>query len=256
MAYVSPTLNLLITVVKKATNALNRDFSEIERLQSSIKGYQNFVIAAYEKVEKNLRFEFNKMKPDLQISKELLANPQGNYLLVSPIDGVENFSRGISYFSTTAALLDANNNVLAAVVYNPAIDEMYFAEKGNGAFKEGFRSIERLRVTANKDLEKSFVLTSSHAARFSEATFVRSFGSVALEMAYLAAGKADVVVRAENSVAGLAAGMILVKEAGGYVFEINQKDIKSEDLKKVLAGRSVLAVNGALSKKVYDLVNP
>ncbi|MFV0627362.1 MAG: inositol monophosphatase family protein [Alphaproteobacteria bacterium] len=255
MAYVSPTLNLLINVVKKSTNALNRDFSEIERLQSSVRGYQNFVISAYEKVEKNLRFEFNKAKPDMQVSKELLPNATGNYFLVSPVDGLENFSRGISYFSTTAALVDPNNNILAAVVYNPAIDEMYFAEKGNGAFKEGFRSIERLRVTPNKDLVKSFVLTGSHSSKFEPETFVRGFGSVSLEMAYLAAGKADAVVEKEASVASLAAGMMLVKEAGGYVFEINQKDIKSEDLNKVLVSRNVIATNSALGKKVHDLVN-
>ena len=170
MAYVSPTLNLLISVVKKATNALNRDFSEIERLQSSVKGYQNFVISAYEKVEKNLRFEFSKAKPDMQVSKEFLPNATGNYFLVSPIDGLENFSRGISYFATTAALVDANNNILAAVVYNPAIDEMYFAEKGNGAFKEGFRSIERLRVSINNDLVRSFAFTSSHTSKFPSET--------------------------------------------------------------------------------------
>ena len=255
MAYVSPTLNLLISVVKKATNALNRDFSEIERLQSSVKGYQNFVISAYEKVEKNLRFEFNKAKPEMQVSKELLSNATGNYFLVCPIDGLENFSRGISYFATTAALVDANNNILAAVVYNPAIDEMYFAEKGNGAFKEGFRSIERLRVTPNKDLVRSFVLTGSHATKFGAETYVRSFGSVALELAYLAAGKADAIVEKENSIASLVAGILLVKESGGYVFDINQKDLKSEDLNKILSSRSIVATNGILGEKVHNLVS-
>lgn len=250
MAYVSPTLKMLIDVVRKASNAIHRDFNEIERLQGN-KSYLNFVAGAYDKIEQNLTFEFNKAKPDFPVSKKLLAS-KGKYFLITPIDGIENLSRGIGLFTVCASLLDENNVVLAAVVYNPVMDEMYFAEKGTGTYRDGFRNLERLRVSERKDFKGS-ILASNKDLPKTEATY-RSFGCSSLDFAYLAAGKIDGVVCFDVEVGSLMAGLALVKEAGGYVHDIKQENIRSEDLKKVPFAKDVMAVNSGLGQKVFDLV--
>lgn len=250
MSYISPTLKLLINAVKKAANSINRDFSEVERLQSSIKDYKNFVISAIDRVEKNLRFELAKVKPDYPIVKEFSANAKSPYFLFS-FDGIQNFSHGMGYFSICVAMCDNAGNVNTSLVYNPASDELYFAEKGNGAYKEGFRNHERLRVSSRKELSDAVVCINSDFDKF---TNIRVLGAISLELAYLAAGKFDTVVSCENNVASLAAGVLLVKEAGGYVYEPKQKDIRSENLEKVLNSGNVLAVNANLGKKVHELL--
>lgn len=252
MSYISPTLKLLINAIKKATNSMNRDFSEIERLLSSVKNHSNFVNSAFERVEKNLHFELAKIKPDYPISKELKQNSKTPYFLIAS-DGVENFAHGMGFFTICISLLDANNNVMISLIYNPAMDELYFAEKGNGAYKEGFRNHERLRVSSRKDIDGAMVSTNFAYDKF--AANLRVLGAISLELSYLASGKLDAVVAKESNVASLAAGMLLVKEAGGYVYELNQKDIRSENLVDILNSANIVATNNSLNKKVHELVN-
>lgn len=252
MAYISPTLKLLINAVKKASNSMNRDFNEVERLLSSVKNHSNFVNSAFERVEKNLYFEFAKIKPDFPILKELKSNSKTPYFLISH-DGIENFAHGMGFFTICASLIDVDGKPTISVIYNPAMDELYFAEKGNGAYKEGFRNHERLRVSSNKDLSIAIVSTNFAYNKFEGN--LRILGATSLELAYLASGKIDAVVSRENNVGSLTAGVLLVKEAGGYVYEINQKDIRSEDILTVLNSGNVLAVNNSLVKKIHELVN-
>lgn len=252
MAHVSPRLNVLISVVKKATNAIARDFNEIERLQVS-KNYMSFVINAVQKIEKNLIFEFNKVKPDMPVSKELLSNAKSGYFLINPLDGLENLSRGIPFFAICASMVDADNNVLASVIYNPVLDEMYFADKSNGAYKEGFRNIEKMRVSDRRDLEQCVI--SSNVENLGTKAVVRNFGVTSLSFAYLASSKVDAIVSFDSNVASLAAGLLMVKESGGSIFDVKQKDIRTEDLPRILTVKNVFAVNMMLDKKVYELVN-
>ena len=143
------------------------------------------------------------------------------------------------------------------VVYNPIFDEMYFAEKGCGAFKEGFRNHERLRVAACKNIANALFLCSAEAklcANVAAATpNLRVSGVPALDFARLAAGRVDATAVTNVKPNEIAAGVLLVKEAGGYVFEIGQTDVRSENLEKAVESGNLFATNEALRQKVAEI---
>lgn len=266
MSYLTANMNMLMSVVKKAASSLTRDFSEIEKLQSSVKGHQEFVAAAVKKVESSLRTELAKARPNYAFAENGKPQPNAPHFIVSSLDGVVNFAHGIPHFSISVATVE-NGVLTAAVIYNPATDELYFAEKGNGAYKEGFRNHERLRVSFRKDLQECVFSTlisyKDNIAEYNavrdrivpEVNALRVFGAASLDLAYVAAGKLDATVSLGNSLSEIAAGILLVKEAGGSVYELNQKDIRSEDLAAVLSSGNIIACNANLGKKVYDLLN-
>ena len=266
MSYITPLLNSLMTAVKKAGNGLTRDFNEIEKLQSSVKGHKEFVAAAFARVEKTLRIELAKIRPDYPFAVDGDKRPSGPYFAISPLDGVVNFAHGVPYFSISAAVCD-KDVITAGVVYNPATDELYFAERGSGAFKEGFRNHERLRVSSRKDVAEALVSTEvQYQKDISEYYAVRDrimpavgdmriLGAVSLDLAYVAAGKFDATVSYANTLSAVAAGVLLIKEAGGYVYEINQKDIRSENLALVLDSGNVIGSNANLGGSIHLLLN-
>lgn len=157
--------------------------------------------------------------------------------------------------------------VTAAIVYNPASDELFFAEKGKGAYKEGFRNHERLRVSARRELSEALISTlvsyksdvaeyiKLHDSVVRAVDNVRVLGAVSLDLACVAAGRLDATVSLGNKFSEIAAGLLLVKEAGGYVLDMNQKDIRTENLSLVLESGNLIATNAELSKKVYELVH-
>ena len=201
MAYISPMLTNIVTAVKKASINLNRDFSEIERLQNSVKGSMDFTKIAFDKIQKGLKNELGKILPALPVVMVSEKVPQsGMFLILSGIEGLANFAHGNPEFAISAALMDGQT-VLAGVVYNPARDELFFAEKGKGAFKEGFRSHERLRVAARQELDGALVAVRPMAndaelsAKIVNNTLrlchdVRISGATALDLAYVAAREA------------------------------------------------------------------
>ncbi len=266
MSYLSPNLSLLINAVKKASGSLNRDFSEIEQLQSSVKGYKEFVVASYGKVSKALQVELGKIHPDYPIISDAEKLSGRNCYIVSPIDGLSNFSRGIPCFAINVAVYE-NNTITAAIVYNPATDNLYFAEKGKGAYKEGFRNHERLRVSARKDLQDALIATlvsyqqdvkeyDSLQQKIVAATDnLRVSGCCSLDLAYVASGKFDGAVSRGNKLADYAAGILLVKEAGGYVYDIDQADKRTENLNLVLNSGNLMAVNNELGRKLGELLS-
>lgn len=266
MSYLSPTLTMLMTVVKKATSSLTRDFSEIEKLQSSMRSHQDFVTSAIKKVETVLRVELSKARPTFAFAENDKPVPDGSVFIISALDGVVNFAHGIPHFATSVAISE-NGVIIAAVVYNPATDELYFAEKGNGAYKEGFRNHERLRVSFRKELSECIFSTlMSYKENITEYNNIRDkivpeinalriFGAASLDLAYVAAGKIDSTVSLCHSLCNIAAGILLVKEAGGAVLELNQQDIRTEDLTSVLATGNIIAGNPEISRKVYELLN-
>lgn len=266
MSYLSPTLMMLIAAVKKAGQSLTRDFNEVEKLQNSIKGHGEFVVSAVNRVTKNLQLELSKAKPNYPFYVDGKAEPEGPYFVISPIDGLMNFAHGIPHFSISASVVD-KGTILTAVIYNPATDELYFAEKGNGAFKEGYRNHERLRVSARKELRGALISSllkykenpaeyhNLHNKIINTTDDLRILGALSLDLAYVAAGKLDATISLSNSVSEMTAGILLVKEAGGSVLEINQKDMRTENLPEVLQSGNLLAANPLLAKPLYDLLN-
>lgn len=266
MSYLSPLLTMMVNAVKKSTSNLDRDFSEIERLQASVRPYQNFVANSYNKTAQNLRIELTKIKPDAAyVEKDVPSLPAaGSCFLVNPIDGLSNFSRGIPLFATTVAYCE-NGEVKASVVYNRASDELYFAEKGNGSYKEGFRNHERLRVSTNKD-EAFALITAQIGREMSSPEFKKAYervskvalqsrtlGSVAVAMACAAAGKADIALSLGNGLNSVVAGLLLVKEAGGYVYNLDAGEIAPAKLEQILASDNLAAANNNMEALVKKL---
>jgi myo-inositol-1(or 4)-monophosphatase len=259
MAYISPTLTLMISAVKKAAAALGRDFNELEHLQNSVHADNSFALRSYEKVQKILREELSKIKagyPAVCAAQDALP-ASGKFFAVCPLDGFANFAHGNAAFALAAALIE-DNNAVASVVYSPINDELFFAEKGSGAFKEGFRNHERLRVAAAKNTDKALVAANADAGAVKAALAVsvnpRISGATVLDLAYVAAGKTDAAIAAKSDFCTLSAGAMLVKEAGGYIFAIGETDTRSENLQKALLGGSIFATNEALKQKIAEAI--
>ena len=259
MAYLSPVLTLIIGAVKKVSGALARDFNELEHLQNGVHGDSSYARRALERTERVLKEELSKAKPEYPIivNADEPIPASGNYFLISPIDGFANFAHANGSFAVSVALVE-KNIIIEAVVYNPVSDEMFFAERGSGAFKEGFRSHERLRVAGCKQAENALFACNvdidllQKVCRMSSQILIS--GATALDLAYLAAGKNDAVISAKTTPASVAAGILLVKEAGGYVFGLGETDTRSENLDKVLFGGNIIATNEALKQKIADFV--
>lgn len=258
MAYISPSLTLMTGAAKKAAVALARDFNELEHLQTSVHNDGKFALHSYEKAKKILQEELLKLKPNYAFVAEKTDSlpASGNYFAVNTIDGLSNFAHGNTRFAMSIAMVE-NNVISAAVVYNPITDEMFFAEKGAGAFKEGFRNHERLRVAKSKNIEYALFGCSADSLLLQKtlqtSANLNVSGSTALDLAYLAAGKLDVVAATNMSLQSLAAGILLVKEAGGYIIAMGETDVRTEDLSKVLISGKIIACNEALRQKSADL---
>lgn len=257
MAYFSAILTVVIGAVKKAATPMARDFNELEHLQNAQRSDNMFALRSVEKVMRTLKEELAKAKPGFKVIDSLNDKipASGNYFLVNAADGYVNFSHGNSAFAICVAMVESNV-VVDAVVYNPVSDELFFAEKGCGAFKEGFRNHERLRIGGAKNIDGALIYASIDEEVLPKvlklSKNVRISGATALDLAYVAAAKADAVVAQNAETAAIAAGMLLVKEAGGYVFAIGDKDIRSEDLQKVMVGGNIVATNEALRQKLAD----
>jgi len=258
MAYLSPLLNQLVTVIRKSTSSLDRDFSEIEKLQSSVKEHKTFVANAYDKVFKSLKIELTKLKPDCPILDKVPTT--GGCFLINPIDGLANFVRGIPYFATTIAYCE-NGDVKACVVYNRARDEIYLAEKGQGAYKEGFRNLERLRVSGNKETDFASIAINigydfgtpeyeKYIGIVNRVKNIRLMGSVSLDMAAVAGGKFDIALSYGNPVSVFAAGLLLIREAGGYIYNKGA----SVKLDQALSVTDIAGVNSNIGTSIGKLV--
>lgn len=265
MPYLSPALTLLVSAVKKAGQSLTHDFNEVEKLQASVRGSEDFAKAAVSRAERILRQELSKARPSYPFAVDGQAEPQGPHFVISAMDGLTNFAHGVPYFAISAAVVD-NSIPLMAAIFNPATDELFFAEKGCGAFKEGFRNHERLRVSARKDMATALVsINQGHeelsayqqlfAALLHSNAGVRTAGALSLDLAYAAAGKFDGVIGMHSPLSSLMAGVLLVKEAGGLIRDLHAKDIRSENLGEVFASGNIMAVNPNLSMTLYGVIN-
>ncbi len=219
MNSISPNLNIMIKASQKASKALIRDFGEIEKLQVSVKGPSNFVTNADIKAEKIIIEELMKAKKNYSIISEedgsKINSDSENVWIIDPIDGTSNFLHGIPHFAISIAL-KSNNEIISGLIYDPIKDEMFYAEKNNGAFFNN----QRIKVSKKKEIEDCLFATGGKEKVISD-FITRKTGSAALDMAYVAAGRYDGYFQNNLNLWDVAAGIIIIKEAGGIVNEIN-----------------------------------
>jgi myo-inositol-1(or 4)-monophosphatase len=255
----SALLNVMCNAAIKASRCLVRDFGEVEQLQVSTKGPGDFVSAADHKAEKILYEELSKARPQYGFLMEESGRIQGQddrfCWVIDPLDGTTNFLHGIPHFAISIAL-EKEGELLAGVIYNPILDEMYTAEKGAGAFLNN----RRLRVSGRKKLSEGVLSTGlsvdpSEMAEIAKILYyvrpqvasVRSFGATSLDLAYVAAGRLDGFWYTQFGPWDIAAGIILIREAGGKVSEINGG-------KDILKNKSILASNQYLHSLISKLL--
>jgi len=241
MISLSPELNLMIKASEKASKILIRDFGEIEKLQVSVKGQFDFVTNSDFKVEKIIINELLKSKKNYLIISEEAGKIENKNIngcwIIDPIDGTTNFLNGIPHFSISIAL-KVNNEIISGVIYDPIKDEMFYAEKDNGAYLNN----KRIRVSKKNNIETCLFGTGGKKEIKSDLN-TRKFGSAALDLAYVAAGRLDGYFQNDLNLWDIAAGLILIKESGGKVNEINLE--KNDNIK-------ISASNNSIHEKMLD----
>jgi myo-inositol-1(or 4)-monophosphatase len=260
MAVRSATINVMANAALKAARGLIRDFGEVEQLQVSVKGPGEFVTAADLKAEKVLRAELAKARPSYGFLMEESGAEAGtdrhHRWIVDPLDGTTNFLHGIPHFSISIAL-ERDGEIIAGLIYEPVRDEMFWGEKGGG----GFLNDRRLRVSARRQLGEAligtgipFVGRGDHGAYLATlgavmaaTSGVRRLGVASLDLAYVAAGRLDGFWEFGLSPWDIAAGVILVREAGGYVTDLAGGA-------SMLATGDVLAANDQLHQPLARLL--
>ncbi len=225
MKSISPNLNIMIKASEKASKILIRDFGEIEKLQVSKKGPSDFVTNSDLKVEKIIIEELRKARPNFSfISEEngIKKNKDTkNTWIIDPIDGTINFLHGIPHFAISIALKN-NNEIVSGLIYDPIKDEMFFAEKNNGAFFNN----HRIRVS-NKNKINDCLFAVGGNLKEKVNFHNRKFGCAALDMAYVASGRLDGYFQENLNIWDIAAGFLLIKEAGGIVNDIDLNKIEN-----------------------------
>lgn len=256
----SANLNLMIKAARKAGRGLVKDFREVENLQVSLKGAGDFVSRADIAAEKSIKEDLMGARPTYGWVGEETGEAEGQdptrRWIVDPLDGTTNFLHGLPHWAVSIAL-EHKGEIVAAVVFDPAKDEMYCAEKGGGAWMNE----ARIRVSGRRSMsdavfatgvpfgtKKTLPATLRDLARLMPACAgVRRWGSAALDLAYVAAGRYDGYWERELGAWDMAAGLLLVREAGGFVGPVREGH-------DILESGSVIAANGDLFKPLADLL--
>ena len=259
----------LITVmqraVRKAAPRLRRDFGEVEQLQVSKKGPADFVSMADKRAEQTVIEELRNARPDWGVlseeAGEIEGNPDKPRWIIDPLDGTSNFLHGIPHFAISIAVEDrrpgGQPEITHGLVYQPITDESFWAEKGRGAWLHD----RRLRVSARKYLDEALLATGlPHFGRGDVATWSRIYGAIApevsgvrrlgaasLDFAWVAAGRFDAFWEDDLDIWDSAAGILLIKEAGGFVTDYRGQD-------RMFERRQYLAANGELHSKLHKLL--
>ena len=256
----SPLINVMVRAAEKAARSLVRDFGEVEQLQVSKKGPADFVSSADIAAERIIRAELEKSRPDFgflmeESGKTGPRNARDRWI-VDPLDGTTNFLHGLPHWSISIGA-EIDGAVAAGVVYDPVKDELFWAERGQGAYVNS----KRLRVSGRREMDKALLATGMafkgralppHYLRelenaMGETAGVRRFGSAALDLAYVAAGRYDGFWEHGLQPWDTAAGMIIVTEAGGFVTVIDGGT-------NPVFGASVLASNPLLHRPLIELL--
>ncbi len=260
----------LITVMeraaRKAAPRIRRDFGEVEQLQVSRKGPADFVSMADQRTEQTLHEELSKARPDwgflMEERGEIAGDPTKPRFIIDPLDGTSNFLHGIPHVAISVAVEDPRGSqgkpeVTHGMIYQPLTDESFWAEKGRGAWLQD----QRLRVSSRRDLTESLIATGipymghGNFAQWSrifgavapEVAGIRRFGSAALDLAWVAAGRYDGFWEADLQPWDVAAGMLLVREAGGFVTDFRGSD-------RAMERSEFLAANDQLHSRLHKLV--
>ena len=225
MNSISPNLNIMIKAAEKASKILIRDFGEVEKLQVSIKGPADFVTNSDKKVEKILIEELNKAKKNYSILSEEIGkienSDKDNFWIIDPIDGTTNFLHGVPHFAISIALRN-KNEIISGLIYDPIKNEMFYAEKDNGAFLNN----QRIRVSSKKSLNEC-LFASGGKKEIKSKLNIRKSGSAALDLAYVASGRFDGYFQNQLNLWDIAAGLILVTEAGGKTNNLEHASINN-----------------------------
>jgi myo-inositol-1(or 4)-monophosphatase len=260
MPYLSPALNVMIAAARKAGRGLIRDFGELENLQVSMKGPGDFVTAADQRTERLLIEELKKARPGypflLEESGAIDGPDKSHRFIIDPLDGTTNFMHGIPHFAISIAL-EREGQIVSGVIFNPVTNDLFVGEKGQGAFLND----KRLRVAARKQVKDTLSATgipfmgkdghqrflSELATVMGSSTGVRRFGSAALDLAWVAAGRYDAFWERGLKPWDIAAGMLMVREAGGVITDMNGGE-------KALETGDVLAANETLHPQFLKLL--
>ena len=254
-------MNIISRACMKASRSIIRDFGEIEKLQVSSKGPGDFVSSADKRTEKIIIDELQKAHPDYGIVTEesgfINKSNKKNRWIIDPIDGTTNFLNGIPQFAISIGY-EEENEIKCGVIFDPIKNEMFFAEKGNGAYLNN----SRISVSNKKKLKDALLVTGGpkHSSKIQEEIFsefikvsknvlspIRKFGSASLDIAYVACGRFDGFWQRELNYWDIAAGIIILKEAGGFV------DFFERDNEATLK-RNVLASNSNINDELKDLI--
>lgn len=237
MALRSPIMNVMFKAVEKAAKGLVRDFGELEQLQVSVKGVGDFVSAADTRAEKILRAELEKARPAfgflLEEGGEVVGSDPNTRWIIDPLDGTTNFLHGIPHFAISVAL-ERDGEIIAGLIYNPVTNESFSAEKGCGAFFND----RRMRVSARRKMDEAVIATGiPHKGRGDHPKFlkqlarmmantagVRRMGAAALDLAWFAAGRYDGYWEEGLKPWDCAAGLLMVRESGGFIAALDGKD--------------------------------
>jgi len=245
MISISANLNIMIKAAEKASKSIIRDFGEVENLQVSKKGPYDFVTKTDKHVEKILIEELSKTKKNYSFITEETGNIKNkdkeNIWIIDPIDGTTNFLHGIPHFAICIAH-QSKGEILSGLIFDPIKDEMFFAEKDKGSFLNN----KKIRVSKKNSLEDCLFSSNHEGVKFSDLN-MRYSGCAALDLAYVAAGRLDGFFHNKINLWDIAAGEIMVKEAGGIVNDINKFDINKIDIKA-----SSDAINTEMLKKLKN----
>lgn len=233
----SALIQVMVASVRKACKGIARDFGEVTELQVSRKGPGDFVTAADTRIEGVLLEELTRVRPGYGFMGEeqgvIAGTDKSHTWIVDPIDGTTNFMHGIPYFSCTVAL-ERDGEIVAGVTFNPILNDLYWAEKGKGAYHND----RRLRVSARKSLDDSLIATGlpfigkpGHAQALKElhqimqrTSGIRRMGACSLDLAYVASGQYDGYWERGLKPWDMAAGLLLISEAGGKVTSLDSED--------------------------------
>ena len=260
MKLTSANINIMVKACRKAAKVLIRDFGEIENLQVSLKGPGDYVTASDKKVEKILIEELQKARPNYSILSEeagQIKNDESFRWVIDPIDGNSNFLHGIPHFGISVGL-EHNKEIICGIVYDPIKDEMFTAEKGNGSYINN----QRMRVSVRPKLKDCIIFSGGprYKSEQKELIFeeykkfsskvniaIRKLGSASLDMAYVAAGRCDGFWQRDLNYWDIAAGIILVKEAGGFVSDFNGGD-------QYIKNKNILVTNSKISEEMIEVL--
>ncbi len=256
----SANINVMVKACRKASINLIRDFGEIEKLQVSLKGPGDYVTASDKKIEEIIIGELQKARPDYSILSEEIGeikNDKSFRWVIDPIDGTANFMHGIPHFAISIGL-ESNNEIICGIIYDPIKDEMFVAEKGNGAYMNN----QRLRVSSRKKLEDCMIFTGGpkydakdknlslkEYNNFSSKVLIpiRKLGSASLDIAYVAAGRCDGFWQRNLNYWDIAAGIIILKEAGGFITDFNGGN-------EYVKNKTVLATNAKINNEMIEIL--